>query len=278
MRMSASVAAIIGSLSGACSIIPSLPPDFALPVQDILLHTACELQEALISLDTPEFKRFKARQWSIAVSLQPRVDTGLNVSGGWTRKNPFLGNPTTFTTWAISAPGLLFDVKAWRSGGVSFNFKSSAALMNDKRLPCDVSTPSYHALAQHLGVGSWLRRTAAAINIASTAEIDKPTFTSDITIKLAANGSYTFTFPPGTDLAAFGGSYTLDEQLLISMTALPPTPKPITVVTLPHGDNFGDPKRVTVEVPTTFAVESAKQRLDAIQLEQAIRNLQIRPQ
>jgi hypothetical protein len=277
MRILKGASVAFGIFAGGCSgIIPDVPPDFALPVQEILLHTACELQGALISLDTPEFERFKPRQWLITVSLTPKVDTNVNASAGWTRKNPFVGTPVRFVTWAVSGPGLQFDTKGQRTSGVNFTFKSRE-LIKDNTLRCDLATPSYHALAQHLGVGAWLRRTAAAMDVAASADIDKPSYNTDITIKLSGNGTYTYTFPPGTDLASLGASYALDEQLNILMTPLPTPGKPLKVVTLPSGDNFGNPKRISVAVPSTITVESATQRLDVIQLEQAIRALQPRP-
>lgn len=83
MRVGVCVSAAVVSVAmSACSIVPPMPPDFALPMQEILLRTACELQEALISLDTPEYRRFKPHLWSISVQLLPRVDTGVAVSGG----------------------------------------------------------------------------------------------------------------------------------------------------------------------------------------------------
>jgi hypothetical protein len=268
-----SLTALLALSASACSaIIPDVPPDFALPVREILLHTACELQQALASLDTPEFRRFKARQWLITVALTPKTDTNLNLSAGWTRKDPF-NNPIRFTTWAISGPGLQFDTKGQRTSGVNFVFKSGE-LIDDRQLPCELATPSLHALAQHLGVGSWLHRTASAMNVAPSASVDKPSYNTDITIKFAGNGSYTFTFPRGTDLSSFGGSYTLDEQLNIAMAPLAPTPRRIAVVTLPHGDNFGTPEAASLAVRSTIAVETARQRLDVLQLEQAIRSLQ----
>lgn len=255
-----------------------MPPDFALPIQEILLRTTCELKEALSSLQLPEYQRFNPRQWVINVSLQPKVDTNVNFSGGWTRKVPYENSPARFVTWALSTPGLQLDLKGQRSGSITFAFDSSGQLMDDKDLDCTVSTPSLHALAQHLGVGSWLRRTAVALSVAPSAKPDKPTYNTTVTIKFAANGSYTFTFPPGTDLAALSGSYTLEEQLNISMVPIPPKPKPIVVVTLPQGDNFGRPVSRVIFAPVVTPLDDAKRRLDVIELEQAIRNLQVRPQ
>src|ERR1700716_3026097 len=96
------VAALVpGVFIIGCSVIPDIPPDFALPVREILSQTACELQDAFLSLDSsPDFRRFNARKWLITMSLAPKVDTDVNANGGWTRKNPFSGNPSRFTTWA----------------------------------------------------------------------------------------------------------------------------------------------------------------------------------
>jgi hypothetical protein len=250
---------------GGCAIVPGVPPDFALPVHAILAQTACELQYAFVVLDrAPELKRFKAKQWLVTVALAPKTDTDITLSGGLTRKS--LSNATRFTTWTLNGPGAQVDDKAERSSGISFNFKS-AELMADKTLRCPPDFPSVHVLAQHLGVGEWLYRTASAMSVASSATIDKPIYDTDVTIKLSANGTYTYTFPPGTNLAGFGGSYTLDEQLNITMVPIAETKK-LTVTSLPIGQQYQQP------VVSTIQVESAQNRLDLLGIEQAIRKLQ----
>jgi hypothetical protein len=46
-----------------------------MPQQEILLHTACELQLAVRGLDgRTNPKQFNARGWSIKVTLNPKVD------------------------------------------------------------------------------------------------------------------------------------------------------------------------------------------------------------
>jgi hypothetical protein len=266
------IAVFSAAFAAACSIIPDLPPDFALPVQEILLQSACELQEALQELDTPEYKRFKARQWLVAVSLTPKVDTDLAPGVGGTRKVPTTPNATRLTTWVIGTmPGLQADFKGTRTGGITFNFKS-ANLIDDKHLPCDMATPTVHELAQYLGVGRWLRRTADAVNITPSGEIDRPSYNSEINIKFTAAGSWTYTFPPGTNFATLTSSYTLDEQLNILMTAVEDK-KTVTAITLPRGDNFDKLPDASKLVTSTVTLESAKARLDTLQLEQAIRSL-----
>jgi len=251
-------------LSG-CAVIPDVPPDFALPVRAILAQTACELQYAFRTLDAePQFKRFKAKQWLVSVALAPKMDTEATVSGGLTRKT--LGSPVKFTTWAVSGPGIQSDDKSERSTSITFNFKSSD-LMTDKTLRCPPDYPSIHVLAQHLGVGEWLNRSAIAMTVASSTTVDKPVYDTDITIKLSGNGTYTYTFVPGTNLAALAGSYQLDVQLNITMSAVADTKK-ITVTSLPLDQEF------RVSVTSTSQVEAAQSRLDLLGIEQAIRKLQ----
>lgn len=108
------------------------------------------------------------------------------------------------------------------------------------------------------------------MSVASSAGIDKPTFNTEITIKFNGNGSYTYTFPPGTNLATFGGSYTLDEQLNISMAPIAPKEK-LVVTSLPLGQPFhGSGRRVVSE----SEVQAAQTRLDLQGIETAIRKLQ----
>jgi hypothetical protein len=264
-------------LAGACSnLVPDLPPDFALPMQEILLQAACELQYALRVLDVPEYQRFKARKWLIAVTLQPKVDTDLALSLGATRRVPTELNAIRVTTWVIGQlPGAQVDYRAERTGAVTFNFKSNE-LIADTKLPCDQQTPTLHVLAQHLGVGQWLYRTVEAVNATPSGLIDKPSYTTDITIKFSGTGSYTYTFPHGTDFATLAGSYSLDEQLNILMTEL--TDNKIVAVTLPSGDKNGFVIPSKPPEATTASVQAARERLDVIQLDQTLRSLRIQTQ
>ena len=260
---------LIASVSTACSIVPDLPPDLTFPMKEILLHTACELQVALRTFDTPQFKRFNARKWLITVALNPKTDADITPALGLTRKVPIVANAARVTSWALNSPGLQFDMKTERSGGMGFVFKSPG-LIGDNTLPCDSTSPSYHALTQHLNIREWLGRSVDAMYVTGTAELDKPTYDSDVTIKFSANGSYTYTFPHGTDLASLSGSYTVDEQLNITFAPLNTTP-PFTVVTLPRGGKGFEPNNAA-PVSTT-AVPDAQARTDLIRIEQAIRKL-----
>lgn len=259
-------AALLGAALAGCAVVPEIPPDFALPVRAIVAQAACELRDAFVAIDAmPEFKRFKAKQWQVNITLLPRVEVGLNASGGLTRRT--LASTVRFTTWALSGPGAQLDDKGIRSSGITYSFVSGN-LMADRSLICPPDYPSIHVLAQHLGVGRWLFRSAETLLVASSFSADKPNYNSEITIKLAANGSYTFTFPAGTDLATFGGSYVLDEQLNISMVALPDEKK-LTVTTLPNSD-----MQYRRPVASTVTLVSPEVRQDLQSIETAIRKLQ----
>ena len=262
--------ALAAALLGGCAIVPDIPPDFALPVRDILAQTACELQSSFNYLNaTPEFARFKPKQWLVTVSIAPKIDTDLNGGVGGTRVNPDVGKPVRFTTWSFTSPGFQLDGKGERTGGINFTFTSSK-LMTDKLLQCPPSGTSIHVLAQHLGIGAWLNRSAAALLVADSATADKPVYNTDITIKFSANGTYTYTFPPGTDIASFGGSYSVDEQLNISMAPIA-SKKPLKVTSLPVGQAY------SVPVTSSVQLESAQNRLDLLGIEQAIRTLKTNP-
>jgi hypothetical protein len=258
----------IGLLFGGCAIVPDVPPDITFPMNEILLHTACELRDALRTFDTPEFKRFNARKWLITVGLNPKTDAEITPAFGLTRRVPTRANAIRFTSWALNSPGIQLDVKTERSGAIGFVFKSSD-LMKDNTLPCNYSAPSYHALVQHLGIRAWLGRSIDAVYVTGTAELDKPIYDTDITIKFSGNGSYTYSFPAGTDLASLSASYTVDEQLNITFAPLNVTPS-FTVLTLPrNGKGF---VRSEILQPST-AVPEAQVRTDLSRIEQAIRKL-----
>jgi len=259
----------VTSFFAACAIVPDLPPDLTFPMREILLNTACELQAALRTYDAPQFSRFHARKWLITVALNPKTDLDITPGFGLTRKVPTAANAIRSTNWAINSPGIQLDTKTERSGGVGFIFKSPA-LIDDTTLPCEYASPSYHALSQHLGIREWLGRLVDAMYVTGTAELDKPTYDTDITIKFSANGAYTFTFPAGTDLASLSGSYTVDEQLNITFAPLNTTP-PFKAVTLPRGGKGFVPNGAIPEAST--AVQDAQVRTDLIRIEQAIRKL-----
>ncbi len=260
-----------------CAIVPDIPPDPALPMRELLSHTACELQSALKWLSqNVDRKQFDANGWTIKVSLQPKAEADITPGVGLTRKSLAKQGVTRFVSWVLGGgPGVQLDLKGTRSSGVDFAFESSE-LIKDTRLVCDPSSPSYHVLARHLGVGEWLYRSVQAMYVTNSASIDKPSYSSVVFIKFSGNGSHTFTFPSGTDFWSLSGYYFLEEQLNINFVAKPKT-KHFTVVTLPKGGAGFDPNRPAPLIYSP-AVLAAETRSDLAQIEQAIRNLQLRAQ
>lgn len=263
-----------------CSTIPDLPDDFYLPIRQILLHATCELRKAFIDLNDPKYKSFGAPNWLVAVSLTPKADRQITAGAGLTGKSTIDPKRVYFNLWALGstgAPGAQIDVKGHREGYVSFSIHSRD-LINEAKFPiyCEESTPAYHALSQNLGIKDWLVRNVQAkdYTVGALAKLDKPTFTSQIYVKYSGNGSFTYTFPLGTDFASLSGNYILDEQLSIALTPDPP-PSTLSVRTLPPGGQFETRKPDIVVYPSSVDPQS---RLDQIQLEQTLRNLQIRVQ
>lgn len=252
-----------------CSIVPDLPPNTSFPVHEILQNATCEMQATLRLLDQRRYARFKPRQWLINVTLLPKVDTEIAAGAGYTGKSSSVPVPIS-SSWVIgSGPGVGIDAKGERNGAVTYNIKSRD-LITTKKLDCEDVRPTYHALSQYLGVADWLVRTATAMEHNPVAEIDKPNFNSEITVKFAGDGSYSYAFPFGGASASISGNYTVDEQLQISLIPLDPPPVHFQVTTLPIGEL---PSSIAVNRATGTAVTQARQRSDFIQLENTLRSL-----
>jgi hypothetical protein len=265
MRISLGIFSVFSIALAGCGYLPTLPPDTDLPIREILLNASCELQSSLRYLDNSHFVRFKARQWLVTVTLLPRVDTDVSAGIGFSGKS---GNHSFVIG---SGTGLGGDVKGARSSGVAYNMKSRE-LISSKTLPCDNPTPTFNALSQNLRVGEWLIRAASAMDLNPVAEIDKPTFNSQITIKFSGDGSYSYLFPVGTPSASFAGSYAVDEQLQISLLPLDPPPTHYNVRTLPVN---GLKSLGIANSATLTSVQQAQRRSDTIQLDTTLRNLRI---
>lgn len=255
---------------GACAIMPDLPPDTALPARDILLHSACELQTALGSLDgRTDPKRFDARNWSIRISLNPKIDADIIPGAGLTRRQPTQIGVARFANWVVGgSSGIQLDMKGQRTGNLDFVFDSSD-LIDNNQLRCDLETFSAHALTKKIGIADWLYRSVDAA-YATGSSIDKPSFSSDVFMKFnIGTNSYTYTFTAGTDLLTLGGYYQVQETLNINFTAKPKVSK-FNIVTLPKGGPGFDNNKALVQSKAAISTET---RSDLQQIEQAIRNL-----
>jgi hypothetical protein len=102
------------------------------------------------------------------------------------------------------------------------------------------------------------------------SSIDNPSFSADVTIKFNGAGSWTFTFPPGTNLLSLSGFYRLDEGLNITFYAKTKV-TPITVVTLPIGGPGAKGNRGSAFVSTGDVFEDQQSSLQ--QIRQQLKNL-----
>jgi hypothetical protein len=261
----------VGTATGiaGCSIVPDIPHEAQLPVAEILLNATCGLQSAFRYLDQSEFSRFKARYWLISVALLPKIDSGVAAGAGYNGKSSSVGTPYS-TSWVVgSPPGLSVDTTGERNSAVTFKI-NSADLIRNVHLDCRNSSPTFNALSNNLGLHDWLVRSALALNINPVAKVDSPSYNSEITIKFSGDGSYSYAFPFGGAFVSASGSYSVDEQLQISMTPIDPAPKPYLVRTLPVADLNSD-------VPNTARISTAtaNQRLDLQQLQNTLRSLKV---
>jgi len=254
----------------ACAIVPDLPWDWALPMQEILLHTTCELQRALRDIDGfTNRNQFDPRGWTIKVTLNPKVDLDIAPGAGLTRRVPTVGG-TRFTNWIVGAGnGLTYEMKGNKTGSMDFKF-DSGDLMFDTNVPCETEIPSYHSLTKYLGIREWLYRSADAMSLTGS-KIDSPSFSADVFINFTGGNSYTYTFPGATDFVTLGGFFKLQETLNINFIAKPKADQ-FKVVTLPEGgDGFRPNKVQGANAPVVTILESQQSELQ--QIRQQLQNL-----
>jgi hypothetical protein len=255
---------------GGCAIMPDIAPDWALPMREIMLHSACELQDALSALDREvPHELFNARNWKIAVTLNPKSEADIIPGAGLTRKVPATAT-TRFSNWVVGGGnGVTLDMRGNRTGTVDFNFDSEKLIL-DGALPCERETISYHALTKNLAIKDWLYRSVQATAVAGST-IDNPKFTAQVVVKFNGAASYTYTFPPGTDIVTLGGYYQLDETLSIVFTKKPAVVAKYDLVTLPAGgDGF---KRNQARQVTSAISILEDQQVSLQQIRQQLQNI-----
>lgn len=272
---SRNVCLIVCIAATSCARVPSLPQDRDLPLKEILLYATCELRGAFKDLDNPSYKKsFDAKKWFIGISLTPKVNADATVGIGTTGKSTTVPGAKFFNTFVIgAAPGASVNSKGHSDASVTYTIRSSALLDEQEHpLACSNLPPTTAPLARNLQIHDWLVRSvgAASAGVGTLAKIDKPTYTAQIYTKFSGNGSYTYNFPFGTAFATASGNYDRDDTLLITLTPDQST-KAVVVTMLPSGGKW-NPRAMVV---TTVIGQDPASRLDEIQLEQSLRNLQI---
>jgi hypothetical protein len=254
----------------ACAQVPQMPPDYMLPVRDIVLNAACELRASLLVIKTTN-PSFLNHPWAISITVTPKIDSEVALRAGLTGKSTSITRPY-FNTWTAGAgSGAQYDMKGHTDGSAAYNVNSDQLLDEVKYpLKCDRASPTYNALASQLGIYDWLNRTAAAAEgeIGKLTRIDKPSYNSQIVATWDGSGSFTYNFPFGTDFLGALGSYKIDESVAIAFTAeSKPTRK---IRTLPSGAPYASD---TSSAPGNITA-AAQQRLDLFSLQQSIVNLE----
>jgi hypothetical protein len=260
------------ALSG-CSIVPDLPAEEELPVQEIMLNAVCELRTAFFVISRQKkFANFKPGEWAINITLTPKIDTQLYASFGYSGRSTPDKTALRFITWTLgTSPGLRAGAEGHRDGAVTFPLKSSQ-LLDEKNYPiqgCVEHIPAVGGLSQYLGVREWLERIIpeSASGIDKVTRLDKPSYSTQIVVKVDGGAAgATFFIPNGsTYTPAVAGLRKRDETLSITMT---PEPRKIPVNTLPKGAI----RKTLPGVPASISPE-AQSRLDQIGLERALQNL-----
>jgi hypothetical protein len=276
---------LLGSSVVGCTAIPHFPTDFDFPTQEILRYAVCELRDAYVELnDKRYFPHFHAQNYSIKVALQPKADREIEAKAGLTGKSTSLVKRYS-NSWiggafpGAGSPGAGADIRGHQDGTASFLIKSVNLLAKDLVLDCDANwSPAKHALTQNLGIRSWLLRSSYAaqpIDISQVTDVDSHAFSAEIYVKFDAAGAFTYMFPLGTEFGTLGGQYYTDQFLTITITNDPPK-KPITVRTIPGTIEQGQFKQISAAPTSPSAVSpDARTRLDLLQLNQTLGNLQV---
>ena len=230
-----------------------------------------KLQTALRQLDGHiDRKRFDARNWTIRISLNPKMEADIIPGAGLTRRDPSKIGVARFANWVVGgSTGMQLDMRGQRTGNLDFVFDSSD-LIDDGHLQCHSASLSLHALTKEIGIASWLQRSVGAAYTTGSS-IDKPSFSSEVFMKFNMNtNSFNYTFTAGTDLLTLGGYMQMQATLNINFTAKPKVSK-FNVVTLPKGGRGFANNNAPFLVQSTATIMN-ETRADLQQIEQAIRN------
>jgi hypothetical protein len=259
-------------LSG-CITAPELPGETVFPVEEILRTATCDLQNGFKHVS--DNKEFKPDLWLVSVKLAPKAFTDLYGNVGGTRKSVASGLP--MITWTLGTPGANLDIKGTQSGDATFEFKSATLLQAAaSNFSCNNATKETRELREKMGIGDWLERTSSAM--AGDRRINRMnglTYTTDLTVRFSANGTYSYVFAKGSDLAGIGGWYEIQKTLTISMAPIIVPYRPL--VSLPNNPKndgeFGPPRAAVPGRDLDAAIERARQQNEFNFLQQSIQGI-----
>jgi hypothetical protein len=266
--------------------MPDVPGDFEFPTQEILRYAVCELRDAYRDLsDQTVYPAFHAADYSVKIALQPKVDRELSAKAGLTGKSTSLVKrySNIWTGGAFpggGAPGAGVFTRGHQDGSVNFIVKSRVLLAPNLKIECEKNwSPAKHVLATNLGIRSWLTRSSLAIenDLDAVTSVDSQGFMAEIYVRFDAAGSFTYLFPLGADFASLGGQQYTDQTLTITVSKEVLT-KPIQVTTIPGSPKLGKfaTHLTTATVSPKDVSQETRNRLDLLQLQQTLTNLQVR--
>jgi hypothetical protein len=95
----------LSGVTGGCAIMPDLPPDWAMPQSEIVLHSACEVQSALrvIAQNNSPKTVFDPDGWTVKITLNPKVDADIAPGAGVTRRQRQGPRQYALRTWCLAA-------------------------------------------------------------------------------------------------------------------------------------------------------------------------------
>jgi hypothetical protein len=240
-----------------------------MPQSEIVLHSVCEVQSALrfIALNKAPKTVFDPAGWTVKITLNPKIDADIAPGAGLTRRTPTDTKAVRFANLVLGGSnGATLEMRGERTGNLDFVIDSAKLIGED--LGCENEPFLLHSLTKSIGIEKWLIRSVDAA-VVSHSKIDKPSFSSEVFMKFNGSGSYTYTFPAGTDLATLSGFYQLDEILNINLVAKTPVVK-ITAVTLPNNGKGFVRNQGPLAPSVVYSLQET--RGDLQQIEQAIRN------
>ncbi len=276
------------AISG-CAQVPNLPDETQLPMQEVVEHAVCELRDALKSDFIRRYPEFKPDEWSVAISLNPQIDTDFNVNAGTGFKTNDSPPVTHYLSWVLGpGTGLMYDIKAHNEGTTGYVLSTAKLLRSKASGDCATMRHDFN-LSHNIGIRKWLEESMPSGPIsANTIGLNKLTFNTWVEFKFNGNGAgVTWTVPRGSAYGSLGGSYQAQYILGIQFSPEAPPPAVPIEVTLP--DDGHEPRQTLLMLrkqadktpprphPGGVAGVSAEsqQRLDLLQLEQAIKNLRI---
>jgi len=241
-------------------------------------NALCELRDTFIALnDKRSYPKFSADIWAASIQLTPKADANISIGVGFSGNNRGGSADSKFWSWSF-LPGAGVNVKGHNDASVTYVTHSKALVENnlDWDEACNKLFSSRKARGHYLGILEWWERSIPLghAQLSRLASIKRASFNQNITVKFSAgSGSAVYSVLPHT-LKMSGSAFYQHELFLSVAFTQDPKKDKVAVNTLPEGNL---PRQTRTAAPSKVSPK-ALERLNSIQLENALRNLQILPQ